>query len=161
LSRTIAILEQGISDCIHLGAQLYVSRHGQVIANVALGESRPGVAMTTDTINLWFSSGKPFAAVAIAQLWERGLLDLDDRVSKFIPEFGAKGKEPITIRHLLTHTGGFRAAIGLTWTDSFEEAISKICKAPLEPRWIPGRTAGYHAFTAWYILGEIVRRIDG
>ena len=51
-----------------------------------------------------------WTAVAMAQLWERGLLELDDRVVRFIPEFGQMGKEPITIRHILTHTGGFRAA---------------------------------------------------
>ena len=33
--------------------------------------------------------------------------------------------------------------------------------APLEPRWMPGVTAGYHAATSWYVLGEIVRRVDG
>src|SRR5262249_55794594 len=107
------------------------------------------------------SSGKPITAVAIAQLWERGRLELDDVVSKHIPEFGVRGKEAITIRHLLTHTGGFRAVIGLSWNDSFEQAVAKICAAPLEPRWVPGQTAGYHPTTSWYILAEIVQRLDG
>ena len=31
---------------------------------------------------------------------------------------------------------------------------------PIEPRWIPGRTAGYHPFTSWFVLGEIIRRLD-
>jgi CubicO group peptidase (beta-lactamase class C family) len=117
--------------------------------------------MSVQTINPWMSSGKPITALAVLQLWERGKLQLDDRVSEFIPEFTQKGKEPITIRHLLTHMGGFRAVIGLKWDDPWEVAIEKICYAPLEPRWIIGRTAGYHAAASWYILGEIVRRIDG
>jgi CubicO group peptidase (beta-lactamase class C family) len=158
---TRALLEEGIAQGLHLGAQLYVSHRGETLADMAVGRSRPGVPMTPDTINLWRSSGKPITAAAIAQLWERGRLDLDNRVAKHIPEFGVRGKETITIRHLLTHTGGFRAVIGLSWNDSFEQAVAKICRAPLEPRWIPGQTAGYHAFSSWYILAEIVRRLDG
>lgn len=161
LRRTRKLIEQGISRQVHLGAQVYVSRDAQPIADFALGESRPGISMSVDTINPWMSSGKPVTALAIAQLWERGRLELDDRVSRFVPEFGVKGKEPITIRHVLTHTGGFRAVIGLKWDDPWEVAIQKVCGASLEPRWIIGRTPGYHASASWYMLGEIVRRIDG
>ena len=67
--------------------------------------------MDRDTIMLWLSSTKPIAAIAIAQLWEQEKLN-DDPVAKFIPEFGVNGKEPITIRQILTHTGGFRGLIG-------------------------------------------------
>src|SRR5262245_49507548 len=109
LPRTRELIEQGIAHGLQLGAQVYVSHNGQPVADFALGESRSGVPMSVETINPWMSSGKPVTALAIVQLWERGKLDLDDRVSRFIPEFGVKGKEPITIRHLLTHTGGFRA----------------------------------------------------
>jgi CubicO group peptidase (beta-lactamase class C family) len=161
LAHTRALIEQGITDGLHPGAQLYVSLHGKVVADLALGESRPDVPMTPETVNLWMSSVKVIGAVAIAQLWERGLLDLDDRVSKFISEFAARGKEPITIRHVLTHTGGFRAVPDLQWNDSYEDAIARVCEAPLEPRWVPGITAGYHPNSGWYVLAELVRRIDG
>ena len=90
--------------------QLYVSLRGEVIADVALGLARDGVPMRRDTLMLWLSAGKPVSAVAVAQLWERGLLDLDDPVAKHIPEFAANGKDVVTIRHILTHTGGFRGA---------------------------------------------------
>lgn len=161
LSRTRAVLQSGIDQRLHLGAQLYVCHAGLVVADISLGESRPGVEMTADSVNLWMSSTKPVAAVAIAQLWERGLLDLDDRVARHIPEFGVRGKESITIRHILTHTGGFRAVPGLDWNDPYEQVLSKTCEAPLEPRWVPGRTAGYHPHAAWYILAELVHRLDG
>jgi CubicO group peptidase (beta-lactamase class C family) len=155
------LLERGIGEGLHPGAQLYVWHGGKVVADFAVGESRPDVPMMPDTVNLWYSSVKPVAAVAVAQLWERGLFDLDDRVAKYIPEFAMRGKDAITIRHVLTHTGGFRAVPGLEWNDGFEDAIAKICEAPLEPRWIVGRTAGYHASSGWYILAELVRRLDG
>jgi CubicO group peptidase (beta-lactamase class C family) len=161
LERTCAILRDGIKTGLHLGAQLYVTLHGRNVVDLGIGESRPGEAMTEDAIMLWFSSVKPVAAVAIGQLWERGKLDLDDRIAKFIPEFGMKGKEPITLRHALTHTGGFRTGVPNWGTETWEQTICLICERPLEPGWIIGRTAGYHQVTAWYILGELIRRVDG
>src|SRR2546430_1200029 len=109
LTRTVAVIEQGIAQGLHIGAQIFVSLDGQTIGDVALGEARRGVPMRADTLMLWLSSAKPITAVAIAQLWERGKLELDDRVAKRIPEFAAHGKDRITIRHILTHTAGFRA----------------------------------------------------
>lgn len=157
---SLAVIEWGIAESLHSGAQLYVSLRGQVLANVAVGEARPGVPMTPDSLNLWLSSTKPTAAVAIAQLWERGLLDLDDPVIRFIPEFAQKEKESITIRHLLTHTAGFRAP-PRSESDSWERIIAEMCAARLETGWVPGKKAGYHAASSWYILGEIVQRLDG
>jgi len=161
LPRTCAILRQGIAAGLQLGAQILVSHRGRTIVDLGIGESRPGREMTPDAIMLWLSSVKPVAAVAIAQLWERGQLGLDDRIAKFIPEFGMKGKEPITLRHALTHTGGFRVGVPNWGTESWEQTIAMISEKPLEPGWIIGRTAGYHQATAWYILGEVIRRVDG
>lgn len=162
LQKTLDILTRGITDGLHLGAQLYVWRDGQVLADCGVGEARPGVLMTRDSLNLWWSSVKPVVAVAIAQLWEQNKLDLDDPVAKIIPEFAAKGKETITIRHLLTHTGGFRAwPTNIHLSTPWDQIIAAICQVPREPNWIPGQRAGYHARTAWFILGEIILRIDG
>ena len=154
------VLRQGIEQGLHPGAQLYVSLNGRTLSDAAVGEARPGVPMTPDSLNLWFSSTKPVGAVAIAQLWERGLLELDDPVIRFIPEFGQKGKEAITIRHILTHTAGFRAP-PKSENEPWERIIAELCAARQEAGWIPGKKAGYHPASSWYILGEIVRRIDG
>ncbi len=161
LPRTTAILRDGIARGLHLGAQVYISRAGEVIADGAVGEARPGEPLTCDHLMLWLSAVKPVTAVAVAQLWERGKLELDDRVARFIPEFGIKGKEPITIRHILTHTGGFRSGVPSWGTESWDRTIAMIAERPLEPSWVIGKTAGYHPVTSWFILGEIVRRLDG
>lgn len=162
LPRTLAVLERGRSEGLHVGAQVYASVNGVVVADFALGLARtaPNALMTPDTLMLWMSATKPIAAVAVAQLWEKGLLELDDPVAKHIEPFGRKGKQRVTIRHLLTHTGGFRALVGRWEEQPWDDMIASVCDAKLEPDWVPGRKAGYHLATSWYVLGELVHRLD-
>lgn len=172
LPRTREVLERGIAEGLHLGAQVYVSRRRYDSAagrasesgtstQAVLGERAPGEAMTADTLMLWLSSTKPVAAVALAQLWQRGLLELDDPIARHVPEFGARGKDRITLRHALTHTGGFRL-LSFGWPQaSWDEIIDNICRARPEPGWEPGHKAGYHMSSSWFLLGEVVRRLDG
>jgi CubicO group peptidase (beta-lactamase class C family) len=161
LPKTLALMEQGIRDGLHLGAQLYVSLRGALVADFALGQARAGVAMRPDSLALWLSSVKPVTAVAIARLWEQGRLRLDEPVARFVPEFGRHGKQGITVRHLLTHRGGFRPADRLPEDLSWADTLARICDTPLEPGWTPGHTTGYHLSSSWFVLGEIVRRVDG
>ena len=74
-------------------------------------------AVDQNTIYHWASNTKPFTGIAIMQLRDRGLLKLDDPVTKYLPElrdvhnkFGSM--DEITIRHLMTHSAGVR---GSTW----------------------------------------------
>ena len=161
LPRTLQALEDGIRTGLHLGAQLYASVNGEVVADGALGEDRPGVPLTPDHLMLWLSSTKPVAAVAIARIWERGRLELDDPVARHIPEFAANGKDRITLRHLLTHTAGIRM-LDTGWPrDPWEAIVARICAMKPEPRWVPGEKAGYNQASSWFVLGEVVRRLDG
>lgn len=161
LPRTREAIETGVREGLHLGAQVYVSLRGETVADAALGENRPGEPLTRDHLMLWLSSTKPVTAVAVAQLWERGLVELDDPVVLHVPEFAANGKEGITLRHLLTHTGGIRM-LDTGWPQrSWEEIVAKICAMKPEPRWTPGQKAGYHQASSWFILGEVVQRLSG
>jgi CubicO group peptidase (beta-lactamase class C family) len=161
MRQTKRALLEGLSEGLQSGGQIFVSESGRPVFEEAFGEVRPSEAMTTGHLLPWMSSSKPVAAVAIAQLWERGLLALDDRVADHIQEFGTRGKESITIRHLLTHTGGIRM-LDVGWPKAtWEEIIAKICRGRLEPRWVLGQTAGYHLTSSWFILGEIVHQADG
>ena len=153
-------MEAGLREGLHIGAQAYVSLKGETVADLALGEARPGVPMRPDTLMVWMSSTKPVAAVAVAQLWERGRLELDEPVAAHVPEFAANGKERITIRHLLTHTAGIRGLLGRWEAGAWDEIIAAVCAARPEPDWPAGGKAGYHVATSWYVLGELVRRAD-
>lgn len=160
-SLTFNAVQDGIDSSLHIGAQWYVSRHGATVCDAAVGESRPGEVLLSDTVMLWLSSSKPIAAAAIMQLYEAGRLELDDPVAKHLPAFGANGKETVTVRHLLTHTCGFRFLDLGGPATPWDEIIRRISIAPLERNWIPGQRAGYHPYTSWYVLGELVARLSG
>jgi CubicO group peptidase (beta-lactamase class C family) len=159
--RTLSIVEAGIRDGLQIGAQGYVSRNGRAVFDFAVGEAAPGVPMTGGAVMLWLSSSKPVAAAAILQLCEAGRLQLDDPVALHIPEFAANGKDAVAVRHLLTHTCGFRFIDLGDATTPWDEIIRRICLAPLEKNWVPGERAGYHPYTSWYVLGELVARLSG
>jgi CubicO group peptidase (beta-lactamase class C family) len=155
------MVERQAADGFHPGAQLYVSRHGIPLLDVAVGESRPGRALLTDDVMMWYSSGKPVTTAAVLQLWERGRLGLDDPVGRYIPGWG-NGKERATLRHVLTHTGGFSmAGPGEPFDQdlSYTEVMARIAAHPSE--WEPGTKAGYHPSTGWKVLGAIVEAVDG
>jgi CubicO group peptidase (beta-lactamase class C family) len=160
---TREFLERGIAEGTHVGAQVYVSRDREVLADYAVGDARPGVPMTTDSLMIWFSMTKAVTAVAVAQQWERGNLSIDERVVRYIPEFGAHGKDAITLRHLLTHTAGIPNADGVLqakpWLETNGENLARIYDAPLE--YEPGTQAGYHPAAGMTVLGEVVARVSG
>ena len=161
LSFIVEMVERQRANGFHPGAQLYVSRHGTPLLDVAVGESRPGRALQPDDVMLWYSSGKPVTTVAVLQLWERGLLGLDDPVGRYLSGWGA-GKERATLRHVLTHTAGFSmAGPGEPFDQdlTYAEVIARISAHPSE--WEPGTQAGYHPSTGWKVLGAVVEAVDG
>jgi CubicO group peptidase (beta-lactamase class C family) len=166
LPRTTKVLEDGIAEGLHLGAQLYVSLDGKVLADGAVGEARAGVPMTPEHMVIWWSMTKASVAVSIAKAWERGVIDLDATIASYVPEFGVGGKEAITVRHCLTHTGGFRsgdtvASAAKDPIENWHEVVAGICAVPLDDGWIPGETAGYHLQCGMTMLAEVLRRVDG
>ena len=155
LPKTLDTLQQGVDAGLHLGAQLCVSRFGETVADVAVGQSRVGVPMTTDTAALWLSMGKPLTAILVGKCVDLGKLDIDAPVAGYLPQFAQGGKDKVTIAHVLTHTGGFRN-VGSNWsTEAWPQLIDRIAAAPLEDGWIPGQIAGYHVSSGWFILADL------
>jgi CubicO group peptidase (beta-lactamase class C family) len=119
--------------------------------------------MAEGTLMPWLSSGKPLTAVAVAYCLDEHP-DMEEGyetpVARVIPEFGVHGKEPITFRHLLTHTAGLRTGDRLITGDNWEAIVAAVCAARPEPNWEPGERAGYHVGASWVLLGEAVRRLS-
>jgi CubicO group peptidase (beta-lactamase class C family) len=165
LTRATEILRDGMANNLHVGAQLHVAAAGKPIADIALGLAAPGREMTPDSMMTWLSTSKIAASLMLARLWQEGHFDLDDPVAKLIPEFAARGKEAITIRHVWTHTCGLLhiedRLLSVRYAQTPAENIALICAAPAGRDWPPGRRAGYQTAAAPLIWGEIVARIRG
>ena len=161
LTRTVDLLEAGVEEGLHPGAQLYVSVDGSAVADVSVGNATTTRPMTSDTITVWMSLTKGITAVAVAQVWEKSLIEIDDLVCAHLPEFGVRGKARLTFRHLLTHTAGI-GPVDVAWSKaSWEEIVAGICDAPLREGWVPGRRARYDVANAWFVLAEVVSRQSG
>ena len=161
LQRSLAVIERGLDEGLHTGAQLCVWRGGESVVDQAIGEAQPGAPLSTTHLLPWMSSTKAVTAVAVAQQLEAGGLELDRPVADVLLDFGQNGKQGVTLRHLLTHTGGFRLARYRFPGDDWNTIIAHICAADLERDWVPGEKAGYHLSTSWFILGELIRVVTG
>ena len=102
-----------------VGGSFVFLKDGKIVVEEHFGSANleKKQPVNADTIYHWASNTKPFTGIAIMQLRDRGLLKLDDPVTKYLPElrevhnkFGSM--DEITIRHLMTHSAGFR---GSTW----------------------------------------------
>ncbi len=115
-----------------------------------------------DTLaNVW-STTKAMNALCAHVLVDRGLLDLDKPVAHYWPEFAAAGKERLPVRWVLSHQAGLAGlsepmpAEGVLDWERMTRALA--AQAPL---WEPGTRSGYHALTIGFLVGELLRRIDG
>jgi CubicO group peptidase (beta-lactamase class C family) len=110
-----AFYVSGVNDNGIVGSRLAVVREGRELfaRSVGMGDIARQHPVDADTIFHWASITKTFTAIAVMQLRDRGLLTLDDPVVNYVPElrlvhdsYGDIGR--ITIRHLMTHSAGFR-----------------------------------------------------
>ncbi len=116
--------------------------------------------MTVDTIFDAASLTKVVATTpSVWLLIERGKIELDAPVSRYIPEFRGGWRDEITIRHLLTHTSGLRPDLDLSPPWSGYDTAIRMAIAE-EPRQRPGYTFRYSDIN-FELLGEIVRRVSG
>ena len=116
--------------------------------------------MTAETLFDLASLTKVIATTpSIMLLCERGQIELDAPVHRYIPEFNQRGKEAVTVRHLLTHTSGLRAGLSATpaWS-GYDKAIQLACDELLVS---PPGTAFRYSDINFVLLGEIVRRVSG
>jgi CubicO group peptidase (beta-lactamase class C family) len=158
---------------VHPAIQLCLRRNGRVVLDRAIGHARGNgpddprdgetVPVRTDTPYCVFSTSKGITAMVIHLLQERGALDISDRVTDYIPEYGSHGKGETTIAHVLAHRAGVpglpRAALDLDRVGDREFLTQIICDA--KPSLKPGTLLAYHAVSGGFILGEIVQRATG
>ena len=93
-------------------------------------------------------------------LVERGELDVYAPVGNYWPEFSAKGKKDVEVRHLMSHTSGvpgWDTPFSIRDMYDWDTATERL--AMQRPWWEPGTASGYHAQNQGHLVGEVIRRI--
>ena len=92
---------------------------------------------------------------------EKGLLDYEEKVSRYWPEFGCNGKEDITVGMLLSHQAGICGSATNNVKDYYNQKIMSEELAAMEPIWEPGTASGYHSMTYGWLTSELIIRVTG
>jgi CubicO group peptidase (beta-lactamase class C family) len=167
-------LEPAPTRPMYAGGVVLASRRGVVAVHDAAGQalrydSQDGVVtelpaaeqvpVTRDTIFDLASVTKTFTTIAVMQQVEAGLVDLDVPVASYLPEFAAEGKDDVTARHLLTHTGGLPAWLPLySAYATVEERFAAVLA--VAPRTEPGEAYVYSDL-GLITLGLLVEQVTG
>jgi CubicO group peptidase (beta-lactamase class C family) len=155
--------ERNFAERRELGAACAAYVRGEKVVDLWGGvrDARSGARWDEDTLVLVYSTSKGLAAMTLALLHSRGLLDYDERVAAYWPEFARAGKERVTVRQLLAHEAGLPVVDEpldpklIADHDRLADAIAR--QAPL---WEPGTRHGYHGISLGWYEGELVRRVD-
>lgn len=146
------------------GAALCVQVAGETVVDLWAGHADKdgNEPWHSDTLANLFSCTKTFTAVTALQLVGEGKLDLDVPVARYWPEFAASGKERITLRQLLSHQAGLPAIhASLPGEALYDWQAMTAALAAEEPWWTPGQGHGYAPITYGWLVGELLRRVDG
>ncbi|MCX5206254.1 beta-lactamase family protein [Streptomyces sp. NBC_00237] len=159
-----AALEAHLESGEELGASIAVDVDGVMEVDLWGGyadEART-VPWEQDTVvNLW-STTKTLSSLAVLLLVDRGALDLHRPVAHYWPEFAARGKQDIEVRHVLAHTSGLSGwQQPFTMDDLYDGPTASARLAAQAPWWEPGSASGYHVQTQGQLVGELVRRVTG
>jgi beta-N-acetylhexosaminidase len=164
LERVDSIIEAAIANSASPGAALAIGRNGRLVRLHGFGrlDYRPGFGPVNDSSLYDVASLTKVVATTTAamMLVQEGRLDLDARVSRYLPEWGgAPIKDSVTVRHLLTHTAGL-PAFRPFWSQARgkSEYLARIAALPLD--YTPG-TRMVYSDLGLITVGFIVERLTG
>lgn len=156
---------------LYPGAVVLAARNGVIVEHAAVGDAlryasstgeelppEQRIPMRPDTIFDVASLSKLFTAVVAMQQVERGRLDLDAPVARYIPAFAAGGKQDVTVRQLMTHTAGLPAGLSLDPYPTREERLAAVFAVDL--RYEPG-TQYLYSDLSFIVVGAIVEQLTG
>jgi CubicO group peptidase (beta-lactamase class C family) len=146
-----------------VGAACAVYRDGTKVVDLWGGyrDGETRAEWREDTVVVMFSTTKGVSSLALALAHSRGLLDYDERVAAYWPEFAWRGKAQVTVRQLLSHQAGLPVIdIPLSVADLGDLDVMAAALALQRPLWIPGTRHGYHTLTLGWYEGELLRRVD-
>jgi CubicO group peptidase (beta-lactamase class C family) len=143
------------------GAACSVYLRGEPVVDLWAGDTGRG-PWTRDTRSVVFSVSKGVTTICLLMAVEDGLIELDDPVAQYWPEFAENGKAGTTVRQALAHQAGLVApAEPLTVEDlrSWDPVTEVLARQ--RPAWEPGTAHAYHPLTVGWLVGEVLNRATG
>ncbi|KAJ5496509.1 Beta-lactamase-related protein [Penicillium fimorum] len=148
--------EVGVSICINIDGRNVLDIWG------GYTDAAKSRSWEKNTLVVVFSSSKLVSALAALMLVDRGLLDVEEKVSKYWPEFAANGKEDTKVWHILSHSSGLpHWDKRLPMESIYDTKASTGMLAEQAPWFKAGEASGYQLVDHGHLLGELVRRISG
>ena len=147
-----------------IGSSLCVIVDGETVVDIWAGHKNKNKTKewSENTLSVAFSSTKAALALCAHMLIERGELDLKEKVTKYWPDYGKNGKEETTIEMILNHSAGLPALKTEVVEGGFLDWDYMIQLIENEkPFWEPGKETGYHMMTTGWLIGELIRRVNG
>lgn len=164
LNNLLAAIEADIAADHYDGGVVLVAQGGEIALHQAIGMSDKarGRATQVDDVFHLMSITKQLTTVVTLNAIEQGKFSLNTPVAEVIPEFGCKGKQNVTVYHLLTHTSGLNTELPLGLEPgghiNLAAFVAALCNERLHRR--PGSVVCYNAYGAHSLLAEMVRRLD-
>lgn len=151
-----------VDDGLLPSIQMALAYEGEVIVEEAYG-SVNGESASAEHRYCFFSATKPLVASVVWQLIAEGLVDTQEKIVSYIPEFNAGDdvwKSAITVEQVMLHTAGFPLApLGPpTWAER-QARVEKMQSWRVD--WEPGTRYFYHPTSAHWVLAEIIDRVTG
>lgn len=161
LQRISNEIEQWVRDGDIAGAEWLIIKDRKIVMHEAVGwkDLEDDEAMMLNTIFRIKSMTKPIVGTCILMLAQEGKIRLSDRVSKYLKSFDNKKSREITIKNLLTHTGGFsKHKRFFIKYNSLKEAVDSIGR--VGPQYSPG---SHYQYSDWgyAVLGAVVAQVSG
>ena len=155
--------QREVNDGLLPACQVAIARNGKIGAMQTFGRAIQGGVeklATNDTFFVIMSATKAFTSAAAWLLMQEGKLRPDDRVVKFVPEFGTNGKDAVTVEQCLIHTSAIPYAPHWQkdWGDR-KRRLERFAQWRLDHT--PGEKFVYHISANFWPIAEIVERISG
>lgn len=155
--------EREVKEGLLPACQVAIARNGKIGAMQTFGRAIQGgreKPATNDTFFVIMSATKAFTSAAAWLLMQEGRLRPDDRVVRFVPEFGANGKDAVTVEHCLIHTSAIPYAPHWQkdWGDR-QRRLERFAQWRLDHT--PGEKFVYHISANFWPIAEIVERLCG
>ena len=155
--------EHNFMEAGEVGARVAITHHGRTVVDLWGGYTTAARQQEwqADTLVCCMSVTKGVVALCAHLLAARGQLDYEQPVAAYWPEFGAAGKQAITVRQAISHQASLAFIDDAQPGDAtdWDKFTSQI--AAQSPNWPVATDETYHSVTIGYITGELVRRIDG